>query len=167
MTLLEAILNKKQYYKTDRNYVFTIDKPSKTKSAVAGGIMGGAVGAAGAKLGEWGGAKAGEKLLEKAATHTGTKKRALELLSKAAHGGSRFATKAGGRAIAAGIILPVGALIGHVTAKRKLKYADPYVQGILDKVKGQEIKRKQYKNLLKGQEAISVRAHRLFPRGGG
>jgi len=62
--------------------------------------------------------------------------------------------------------MPLGAVIGHAMAKRKLKYADPYVKGILDKVKGQEIKRKDYKSLLKGQRAIVVSAHRLYPRSG-
>lgn len=170
MTLMEALLNKRQYYKTDRNYVFTIDKPSTTKSAVLGGAIGGAKGVAAgvgaSHLGKWGGGK----LAAKAATSAGTKKKALELAAKAAAGIGKAATKGTGRLIAggvgAGIAIPMGAVIGHAVAKRKLKYAEPYVKGILDKVKGESISRKQYRNLLKGQQAIGVSAHRLFPRGG-
>ena len=170
MILMEALLNKRQYYKTDRNYVFTIDKPSETKAAVVGGALGGVKGAltglGSAHLGEW----SGKKLATKAVTASGTKKKALELAAKAASGIGKLATKSTGRIIAggvgAGVAIPLGAVIGHAMAKRKLKYANPYVQGILDKVKGESLTRKQYRNLLKGQQAIGVSAHRLFPRGG-
>jgi len=169
MDLMEALLSSKKYYKTDRNYVFTIQKPSTTKAAVLGGVLGGVKGAftglGGAHLGKWG----GKKLTDKAGTIVGTstKKRVLELAGKAVSKFGGFAAnKTGKMAVvgaAAGAGIPLGAVIGHAMAKRKLKYADPYVQGILDKVKGQEIKRKQYKNLLKGQQAIAVSAHRLYP----
>lgn len=170
---MEALLNQRKFYKTDRNYVFQIDKPSTTKAAILGGALGGAKGAltglGGAKLSKWG----GEKLTKKAGDIVGisTKKKALELAGKAASRLGEFAAgKSGKMAVvgaATGAGIPLGAVIGHAMAKRKLKYADPYVQGILDKVKGQEIKRKQYRNLLKGQQAIAVSAHRLFPTSGG
>jgi hypothetical protein len=173
MTLLEALLGQRRFYKTDKNYVFTIDKPSSTKAAVVGGALGGAKGAltglGGAHIGKWG----GTKLTTKAAAIAtpGIKKKALELAAKATSGIGKFASNKAGKIVVGGVGLgagiPMGAAIGHAMAKRKLKYADPYVQGILDKVKGQEIKRKQYKNLLKGQQAISVSAHRLFPTSGG
>jgi len=170
MTLLEAILNQRKYYKTDKGYVFTINKPSTTGAAVLGGVLGGAKGALSGigamKAGEWG----GKKLATKAVTAIGNKKRALDLAAKAASGIGKIGAKSTGKFIAAGIgagtAIPLGAVIGHAMAKRKLKYADPYVKGILDKVKGQEIKRKDYKSLLKGQRAIVVSAHRLYPRSG-
>ena len=172
MTLFEALLNQRKYYKTDRSYVFTVDKPSPTKAAVAGGVLGGAKGllgaAAGKHVSEWG----GKKLLAKAAaTSPGTKAKILDTAGKAALKVGQFSTKSAGKfilgGVGAGVGIPVGAAIGHAMAKRKLKYADPYVEGILDKVKGKEIKRKDYKNLLKGQRAIGVSAHRLYPRSGG
>jgi hypothetical protein len=170
MTLLEALTNQRKYYKTDRNYVFTIDKPSTTKSAVVGGALAGVKGAitglGTAHLGDWG----GDKLAERAKKVAGNKKKALELASDAAKGISKFAARGSGRIIVGGLgaatSIPIGAAIGHAMAKRKLKHADPYVKGILDKVKGQPISRKQYKSLLKGQQAIGVQAHRMFPRSG-
>jgi len=169
MTLMEALLSQRKYYKTDKNYIFTLDKPSTTKAAIAGGtfgaVKGGLTGLGAAYIGN----KGGIKLAAKAAGATGTKKKALELSAKAATGIGKFAAKSTGKAVMAGIgasaAIPLGAVIGHAMAKRKLKHADPYVKGILDKVKGEEIKRKQYRSLLKGQQAIGVSAHRLFPRG--
>jgi hypothetical protein len=168
MTLLEALLNSRKYYKTDKNYVFTLDKPSAMKSAALGGMAGGAKGlltAVGAEhASKWGGGKLGNAAK---ATTSVRKAKILGGASKAALKVGEFATtKAGkyvmrGAGVAAGI--PLGAIIGHAIAKRKLKHADPYVKGILEKVKGQEIKGKEYRSLLKGQRAINVSAHRLFP----
>lgn len=169
MNIMEALLNQRKFYKTDKNYVFTIDKPSTTKAAIAGGALGAAKGLGTGYGAALFGEVSGKKLAEKAVSATGHKKTILELAGKTATGLGKFATKHTGKVMlgTAGATIPVGALIGHAMAKRKLKYADPYVQGILDKVKGQEIKRKQYRNLLKGQQAIAVSAHRLFPTAGG
>lgn len=168
---MEALLNQRKFYKTDRNYVFTIDKPSKAKSTVAGGALAGGGGVVAGMGGAHLAPKGAAKLLAKAGTATGAKKKALELGAKAATGIGNAATKNAGKliigGIGAGAAIPMGAVIGHAMAKKKLKYAEPYVQGIIDKVKGQEIKRKQYRNLLKGQRAIGVSAHRLFPTAGG
>jgi len=167
MTLMEALLSSRKYYKTDKNYIFTIDKPSTTKAAVVGGALGAIKGLVGSQIGAWGGAKVGASLGHKASTAlpNSAKAKILSGASKAAMAVGKASTGKIGRAVFTGAAIPLGAAIGHAMAKRKLKHADPYVSGILAKVKGQEIKRKQYRSLLKGQQAIGVSAHRLFPRG--
>lgn len=166
MTLLEALLSSRKYYKTDKNYIFTIDKPSPAKAAVVGGAAGALKGLIGGQALRLGADKLGKTLGDKAPAMTGIKKRAIEVASKvASKTGGALGTRPGKYASAA-LAIPLGAMIGHAMAKRKLKHADPYEKGIIDKVKGQQITGKQYRSLLKGQQAIGVNAHRLFPRTG-